>query len=184
MNKKRRGHGRTYHAALAQTLADKSNRRLLLLAGTVAEHSPNPQLQGTNSMSRILTAATLRGKGACSKQLTLFRQLTGEQVEVTVELCVKHAPDFNWDWVAYNLLTAPALAEYARVMTPALAEYARVMNIARVEYNRVADAALAEYARVRAAAWAEYARVTAPARVEYDRVRAAAWARAYISDAE
>lgn len=63
-------------------------------------------------MPAAITLARLRARGACKDQLALFKKLFGGQVEITVELCVKHAADFDWGWAARNLLTAPARAAY------------------------------------------------------------------------
>ena len=116
-----------------------------------------------------ITLEQLETAGACSEQRKLFEQLFGSEVGVTEELCVRYASKFDWDW-ARCLLTAPAEAEYDRVVAPARAEYDRVTAAAWAEYNRVVAPAEAEYDRVTAAAWAEY-----------NRVAADAWAKTYNS---
>ena len=122
-------------------------------------------------MTKTIGVAKLRKLGACHSQVDKFKEIFGNKpVAVTVELCVAHAQDFNWDWAANNLLTAPAKTEYSRVVASARSEYNRVVAPARSEYDRVA-----------AAARSEYNRVVAPALAEYDRVVAAAWATAYLN---
>jgi hypothetical protein len=111
---------------------------------------------------RTLKLSQLIAAKACQSQVDKFRARFGESVEVTRELCESVASEFDFDWAAANLLSAPARAEYERVTAPAQADYERVT----------------------APAWAEYARVRAPARAEYERVRAAAFADAYINDKE
>src|SRR3990167_8874433 len=114
------------------------------------------KIAGTAEASRTLTLLQLQGQGACSEYLEKFRTVYGDQVEITVVLCVEQAAQWDWDWAAIHLLTAPARAEYERVEAPAWAEYQRVTAPARAEYERV-----------EAPAWAEYQRVTAPALAEY-----------------
>ena len=68
---------------------------------------------------------TLKELGACSEQVELFEKLFGDSVEVTEELCLKHAGDFNWNF-ARQLLSGPAWAEYDKVCGLARAEYDKV----------------------------------------------------------
>ena len=124
-------------------------------------------------MMKTVTLEQLRSLGACSSQLKKFEEYFGSKFEVTEVLCVAHAHDFDWNWAAYNLLTASALTAYERVRAPA-----------RTEYQRVEALAWAEYYRVKAPVLDEYDRVTAPALAEYERVRASAWARAFLDTRE
>ena len=117
-----------------------------------------------------ITIEQLSAAGACLEALDSFHTLFGESVEVTEELCTKHAQDFDWKWAA-KLLTLAQGARYATVIAPARAECDRVCAPARAECDRVC-----------APARAEYDRVCAPARAEYGRVCACAWARAYNRD--
>ena len=66
-----------------------------------------------------LTIKTLQEHGACSDQVELFRSLFGESVELTEALAIEHGDKFDIAWCADNLLKAPALAEYRRVIAPA-----------------------------------------------------------------
>ena len=125
---------------------------------------------------KIITLRKLKAKRACQVQLDKFKELFGSKVEITLELCIKHAQDFNFNWAADDLLSASALAEYQRVRAPAWAEYQRVRAPAWAEYQRVTASAYAEYDRVKAPAYAEYDRVTASALAEYNRVTAPALA--------
>ena len=77
-------------------------------------------------MTKKITLRMLKAKGACIEQCERFAALFPKGVEVTEVLCIEHAADFNWDWAAKNLLTAPAWAEYVRATAPAWAEYERV----------------------------------------------------------
>ena len=122
-------------------------------------------------MGKILKLQQLIDADACLQQVELFRSTFGDQVEVTVELALSVFDKFDWDFAARKFLSAPARAEYDKVMAAAGAEYDKVMA-----------AAWAEYDKVRAPAWAEYDKVMAPARAEYDKVRAPAWANLYIGE--
>lgn len=51
-------------------------------------------------------------ESACKPQRDLFAGIFGQEVELTLELCVKHASLFDWDWAAANLLTTHARAAY------------------------------------------------------------------------
>jgi hypothetical protein len=75
---------------------------------------------------KTLTAEILKKAGAWCGQFFLFKELFPKGAEITEELCVKHAYDFDWAWAAENLLSAPARAEYDRVTAPARAECDRV----------------------------------------------------------
>ena len=87
-------------------------------------------------MSKIITLRQLDAKGACQDQRDKFKEIFGSQVEVTLDLCIKHAQDFDFNWAANHLLPSTAEAEYARVRAPAWAEYERVTAPARAEYER------------------------------------------------
>jgi hypothetical protein len=74
-----------------------------------------------------ITARMLKAKGACASQVEKFKELFPfGSAEVTIDLCVKHAADFDWIWAAENLLNSAAKAEYERVRAEAWAEYQRV----------------------------------------------------------
>ena len=150
-----------------------------------------------------LTLETLLKRGACADQCQRFADTFGKSVDVTPELCMSVADQFDWSWAARCLLSpearaehervcAPAraeykrvrdsaLAEYWRVRAPALAEYERVRDSALADYKRVRDSALAEYWRVCASAWAEYERVRDSAQAEYERVCAREFGRLYAN---
>jgi hypothetical protein len=130
----------------------------------------------------ILTLATLKAKGACADQCALFRSKFGDSVDVTPELCVSVAAQFDWGWAACNLLTAPALADYERATAAAWADYDRAKAApARADFERATAAAWADYERARAAAWADYDRAKAPALADYGRARAPAFGLAFNS---
>jgi hypothetical protein len=123
-------------------------------------------------VSRTLTLATLKAKGACSEQVALFRQIFGQSVEITEALCVEHAALFSWEWAAENLLSAKARAAYDAATTTAEAAYEAAKAPARAAYEAATATASAAYEAARVAAWADY-----------EAARATAWAHAYIGDA-
>ena len=69
-----------------------------------------------------ITLSQLKSLNACKSQVDKFSELFGESVDVTPELCVSHAQDFDWGWAAKNLLTDSAWAEYKRVTARAFGE--------------------------------------------------------------
>jgi hypothetical protein len=80
---------------------------------------------------------------ACEEPRDLFVTLFGEQVEVTEDLCVKHADKFDWSWASKHLLTEPSVAEYRRVTAQAWDAYKRETAWAFTEYERVQAATFA-----------------------------------------
>ena len=116
----------------------------------------------------ILTLQQLENVGACESQVLLFRELFGDQVEVTEQSCVAVADKFHWDFAAINFLSAPARAEFDKMNATALAEYDMVSAAAWAEFNKVIAAALEERCKV-----------TAPALDEYNKVSAAAFGRLF-----
>ena len=68
--------------------------------------------QEIDTTARILTAKRLRECNVFwSGYIRLFVDLFGEQVQVTSELCEKHAEDFCWFWDAKYLITKHLLTE-------------------------------------------------------------------------
>jgi len=108
---------------------------------------------------KYITLKQIKAHSPCADQFRKVRRFFGKRtrIAVTVKAAVAVADRFDFNWLAFWVLTPTA----------------------RAEYGRLAEAALAEYERVRAPAWAEYERGRAPAQAEYERVKAAAFARAY-----
>ena len=84
----------------------------------------------------IITLKQLDRRDACTGQRDLFEKLFGASVEITKELCIKHASDFDWTWAARNFLSDPARAKYNKAYTSARAEFDKVCA------STFADAAL------------------------------------------
>jgi hypothetical protein len=51
-----------------------------------------------------ITSKLLRSKGACEEQVLRFIELGGDELELTEELCVRHANKFAWHWAGRRLL--------------------------------------------------------------------------------
>ena len=101
-----------------------------------------------------LTLETLTAAHACTSQVDLFRSLFGAETEVTLEICLAHASEFEWSWAATCLLTAEARPEYERAIAAAWAERDRAIAAARAEYKRAIAAARAERDRAMARSFA------------------------------
>ena len=84
----------------------------------------------------IITLKQLDKRSACTRQRDLFEKLFGASVEITKELCIKHASDFDWTWATKNFLSAPAQVEYDKARASAQVEYGKACASA------FADAAL------------------------------------------
>ena len=85
----------------------------------------------------VLTIHQLIEARACTEQVRKFKRMFGDAVDITPELCVSVATEFDWDFASLHFLSREALAEYHRVTAPARAEYNRVTAQAAAEYTRV-----------------------------------------------
>jgi len=77
-----------------------------------------------------------------------------EGVEVTEELCVAHAQEFDWRWAREQLLTEEQQAEYRAVQQPAYAVYDAVEQSAWAAYEAVQQPAWDAYQEACAVAFA------------------------------
>jgi hypothetical protein len=84
-----------------------------------------------------ITYTQLRLAGACQEQRDLFRELFGDKVTLTKELCVKHAADFDWGWVVDILMTDEQSEKYYEIITPADTAYSAASRHARNIYENV-----------------------------------------------
>ena len=124
----------------------------------------------------ILTLQQLVDANACESQRARFASRFGESVDVTEDLAVSVAGDFDFDFAARHFLPAAAWAEYEAIRAAAWAEYKAITAAAWAEYEAITAAAWAEYEAIRAAAKAEYDRIRAAAKAEYEAITAPAWA--------
>ena len=105
----------------------------------------------------IITAKKLESLGTCADQVELFRHLFGERQKVTVALCRKHAANFDWDWAAANLLSAPARKAYQEAMAPARKAYDDATASARKACQEATANAWKAYQEATAEAFAKAA---------------------------
>ncbi len=83
-----------------------------------------------------LTLQTLIDKRACKDQVALFREMFGDSVEITEELCASFAR-FDFTWAAQHLLSVAAWDDYLRNRETAWADYLRIKGSApRADYAR------------------------------------------------
>ena len=87
-------------------------------------------------MSKEITHALLKRLGACENESNKFRELFPNGTEVTVELCVKHAADFSWDWAVDNLMSSKGRAAFNRDIAPISAAFDRDMAPINAAYDR------------------------------------------------
>ena len=127
-----------------------------------------------------ITLQQLKDLDACQDQVDLFADTFGDEVIIKSE---KHArkladkyPEFDYGWIAVNMLSEAARAEYKEVRGPAWAEYQEVLDAAFAEYEKALEAALAEHRKGLDSTWASYLKVRASALAEYEEVRGPAWA--------
>jgi hypothetical protein len=137
----------------------------------------------------FITTDTLRERRACAEQVELFASLFPDGVEVTEELCVKHAQDFGWDWASEYLLPRLAHEAYDEAVRPAYKAYNEAIRVAReayIEATRPAREAYDEAVRPAYKAYDEavrpaykaYVEATRPARDAYIEAKARAFASA------
>ena len=132
-------------------------------------------------MSKKITTKMLTDLGACHGQIVKFNELFPEGANVTIELCVKHAADFDWDWAVGAFLSRPALADYRAAVAPYLEAYKVASASALATYGAtispvryVSDADMVH-------AWDKYRADVSPSSDAYESAKASAWASAYLS---
>jgi hypothetical protein len=84
----------------------------------------------------IITVKMLKSKDACFSQVKLFQDLFGDAVEVTRELCLKHASDFDFNWAAMNLLNTSARRAYEEAVASAWRAYDEAVALAFFEVSQ------------------------------------------------
>lgn len=78
-----------------------------------------------------ITYQQLEELDACENQLDLFRELFGDEVELTEKIVMTHGPKFNLDWAATRLFFPAANAEYRQARTAAFWEIAKTLERVR-----------------------------------------------------
>jgi len=145
-------------------------------------------------MPSQITLTQLRKAGADKRQTDLFKELFGESVTLTLDLARKHAQDFDFGWIAGNLLVSPsaravfdaaivsAVAAYKIAMVSASASYDAAMNFAIAAYRTATISANVTYNTAMASASAAHLVDVASARAAYKAAVAVAFACAYLSE--
>lgn len=142
-----------------------------------------------------ITLEDLVNRGACHNYRVKFRDLFGEEVEVTVELCVKYAQDFDWNWARDNLLgwgkprddfdalEGPAYQEMTDVTDPAYKEYseAREKFYAELLGTDRSEAPWRTYRDKCQEPLAKYNEVCKKASVEYNKKCAEAFGKVFLA---
>ena len=82
-----------------------------------------------------ITPEMLKARGACESQYNLFVELFPDGVEITEELCVKHAQDFDLDWASQNLLNFSQLGTYCEAVAPHMKAYYEAIAPHRKAYD-------------------------------------------------
>lgn len=101
-----------------------------------------------------ITVAMLEDHCACPEQLALFKQIFGDEVEVTEARCRRYGELFDLDWAAHNFLSSSA----------------------RFEFNWLVEPARGERSRLRCAAWTAYSKIQVAARDTYKDAKWGVWA--------
>ncbi len=133
-------------------------------------------------MSRILTLETLKLMNACYGQALLFQELFGDSVEITPELCIKHANDFDYNWAARNLLSKTGYDKYLIEKNAAWDKYRSEKNAAWDKFRATGHATSNKYLTEENVALDKY---RAERHAAYDKYCAAFFsslANAYIND--
>ena len=100
-----------------------------------------------------ITLEQLKEHEACVKQLHLFKELFGKEVEVTVEKCVEYYDKFSWAWAAECLLSDELYEEYSKIRRSAWEEYLNIIQLAYGKYEKIEQLALEVYEKKKAQAF-------------------------------
>ena len=128
-----------------------------------------------------ITLAQLYAANACLEQVALFESMFGEEVEVTIDLCIKHALDFDFMWAIHNLLSEKAMVDSAKARLNALNAIIAARRQATDDYNNVVKAAKDEDGTILAAFYT-YREARRVADVNYRKAIAIAFADALAFD--
>lgn len=112
-------------------------------------------------MSKLLKLSQLESRGACQEQRRLFQTKFNQQIELTEELCVEHADEFDWDWAACRLLSVSGFQAYSWDTEPAESvmedKLARLLNLSQSPRRTEQGAGfVAEYHVAQARAFFKY----------------------------
>ena len=114
-------------------------------------------------MTRPLTLATIKSKGACASQVALFRKMFGKSVDITEAICIEHAAAFSWNWASENLLSKPSSDAYDAAIKAARDAYRAAIKAASDAYDAAIKPASDAYDAAIKAARDAYRAATKPA---------------------
>ena len=159
--------------------------------------------------SRVLTRETVMRGNPCDEYADRFNERFPESVEVTVELAVSQAEDWDWYWAAQKLLTQKGYNTFHNNMRVADREYdvaiqpySGLMDAAYSKANSVYQQAIDDnltqglnfdkphsnanklYAEVVAVPSAALAAARKVAQKRLNEVRAKAWAEIYLTETD
>ena len=75
-------------------------------------------------------------EGACEPQRDLFAKLFGQEVELTLALCIEHAAKFNLYWAAQNFLPPKSQAAFNKARESAGEAYDKACATASEAYYK------------------------------------------------
>jgi hypothetical protein len=128
-----------------------------------------------------ITLSQLESLNACRDQRKVFKELFGNNVEITIDLAEEYFDKFDVDWAANNLLKPEYLNEYQKIKNSALDEYYKISNYAYAEYLKIVDSAYnTEYLKIRYSALHEYNNIVDSAYAEYQKNKAKVFVELYI----
>lgn len=102
----------------------------------------------------MITYELLESRGACENQVKLFRNIFPEGVEVSVELCVKYASEFDFNWAGGNLLKDTKA--YKEAEEPLWEVYKESEEHLWKAYKEVEEPLLRSYKEVKEPLWKAY----------------------------
>ena len=104
----------------------------------------------------------LRRMDACSEQVTLFKSLFGEEVEMTRENVLQYGVQFDLSWLASNIMSEAQDADYKIRRVSLFADYKSKRAPLLADYESKRDALIADYESKRDALLADYDSKRAP----------------------
>ena len=128
-----------------------------------------------------ITSDLLRANEACKDQVELFESLFPEGTEITEDLCVKHASQFDWGWTSRNLLNKKQRESYDLATASARKAYRRAVALAGEAYDLAVATAREAYRRATAPAGKAFDLAIVLAEEAYDLATASAFARAFLN---
>ena len=142
-------------------------------------------------MTKTITIELLKEHKACENQVDKFKELFGEKIVPTRELCLLHAQDFDFGWAArflskqankfYQETIAPIKKFFNEDTTTALKVFNETIAPARKVFDEAIAPAWTVYEEAIAPAEKAFKESTAPAHKVFKEATALAWFNAWES---